>query len=197
MSYTVNWDWVVLMLKCHSVSRYCQILHVCSCTIWTKKPKTKKKSLHFPACFGARHACDVTISIYTATGKNFFLHCCIVTNGAGAKRGEKASSRSNIYNILTPIGGCKKNQNKTAPIRVKCEKTAQSEHSRLNPPRREKKDKPNTDVSGFLHRKRFKAPIRKIRRHSAVYTVHAAPKKKKMLGKLTIWRPSLCSLSFK
>lgn len=59
----------------------------------------KKKSLHFPACPGAWHACDVTISIYTATGKNFFLHCYIVTNGAGAKRGETNASSSR-FNIL-------------------------------------------------------------------------------------------------
>lgn len=79
-----------------------------------KEAKGKKTPLHFPACSGAGHACDVTISIYTATGKSFFLHCYIVTDGAGAKRGEarrKASSRpniSNISNILTPFGNKKK-----------------------------------------------------------------------------------------
>lgn len=54
-----------------------------------RRREKKKKSLHFPACFGAGHACDVTKSIYTAAGKNFFLYCYIVTNGAGAERGER------------------------------------------------------------------------------------------------------------
>lgn len=57
------------------------------CTIWTKKQRKKKLSLHFPACPGVGYVRDVTISIYTATGRNFFLHCYIVSTGT--KPGEK------------------------------------------------------------------------------------------------------------
>lgn len=117
-----------------------------------KKQQIWGKSLHFPACPGARHACDVTISIYTATGKNFFLHCYIVTTGAGAepggrKRRSLSLSRS-IYNILTP------NHQKKKPDPRQSEKTSEVERKPAEPnrtrPAEKERDKTSTDVSGFL-----------------------------------------------
>lgn len=78
--------------KAQCVVNHCHV-YLCCCFCTVKKQRRKKKreregggGLHFPACSGARHACDVTISIYTATGKNFFLHCYIVTNRGRRKR---------------------------------------------------------------------------------------------------------------
>lgn len=89
MTYTANYFMLRRQLILNATS--CRFFHVKFCPNVNKEGKMRKKleSLHLPACLGAGHACDVTISIYTATGKNFFLHCYIVTNGTGAKPGEK------------------------------------------------------------------------------------------------------------
>ncbi len=103
MSYTVNLtEWkcrLMLNIICVTLlSNFDDLL-----LLNMNKRGNTIKSLHFPGCPGAGHAGDVTISIYTTTGKNFFLHCYIVTNGAGAEPGRKASSRQKLCNILTPV----------------------------------------------------------------------------------------------
>lgn len=96
----------ITLFKTPPVSWCCQILH--GCLLVQTGTKELWKTLHFPACPGAGHACDVTTSIYTATGKHFFLHCYIVTTGAGAKRLRKGVfSSERLQRLDTSRGGGK------------------------------------------------------------------------------------------
>lgn len=144
-------------------------------------PGTKEllRTLHFPACSGAGHACDVTMSIYTATGKNSFLHCYIVTTGAGAKRLRKGVfSLERLQRFDTSRGGGKEIKANQSAFNAR---RRRSERSPTEPAPVRKGIKHSTDVSGFLHRKHFKAYIGKIR-HSGCSRYSCCTEKKKCRG---------------